>query len=151
MTPKKIIMILALTVVTYAFGRYSAPTKVVTETKVVEVEKKQDNKTTDKGVKRNRKTVTVVVTKPDGSREETTTVTENYEADTKTKDKSVVDSSTSTDSRTETTRPGSRTRISGLAGFSPFASAPPVYGGHVTTSVLGPINMGGCDWFIFRS
>ena len=41
------------------------------------------------------------------------------------------------------TRNTGRTRISALAGFSPFSDPhTPVYGGHVSTQLLGPINVG---------
>jgi hypothetical protein len=125
---------LGIAVLGFAFGRYSAPVKVVEKEKIkiVEVEKKKVNEKKD--------VTTVVVTKPDG----TTTTT--------TRDTSVTDSST--DTSTVATSEKSKTTtykkpnwvVAGLIGadVSNFSlKSKPIYGGSVSRKVLGPISVGG--------
>lgn len=141
---KKVVIASILALVTaYAFGRYSAPTKVVTETKIVEVDKKTDSKSTDKNVKKNKKTTTTVTTHPDGTKEETTVVEENYDADSSTKEKSKDEAKTTSEDKKEVIRSGGITRVSAMFGFNGLSGdLRPGYGLHVTRSLLGPINVG---------
>ncbi len=132
----QIIGIMFLVVVGYGFGRYAQPAKVVTETKVVEVEKK----TTETEAERNRHktTVTHEVTKPDGSQEKTTTTEESTE--TVKKGSSTSDTATETAFRSETTYKDS-INLSLLAGAGSL-SGPIVYGGAATKRIIGPITGG---------
>jgi hypothetical protein len=119
-------------VLAFAGGRFLAPEKVKIETKIVEVEKKTK-------VKDKKKDTTIVeITRPDGTKEKKTVITE----DTKTK----TDQETKTDTSKSVERIGQsgKTHISLLAGgtFSSGLTAPVVFGGHITHSVFGPITIG---------
>lgn len=116
-----------------ALGYYALPTRVITETKIVEVEKKTEVTERDK----HKKTVTKEVVKPDGSKETTTTT----EEDTKTNKKERTSDTTSTEARKEVVYEKGSVNISALAGAS-SVSGPIIYGAAVTKRVLGPFTAG---------
>ena len=114
--------------ISFAAGRYLAPTKIVTKT--VEVEKKQVDTKKDE-----HKVTTVTETdKPDGTKTIVTQTTDNTGTERTSKD--VVKS----DTTTTKTYGGAKTSINALAGLS--SGATPTYGLAVTRSVLGPITVG---------
>lgn len=125
--------------VAFAAGRYGTPERVRTEIKYVEVEKKTEDKTVD--ADKHKETKTTVVTKPDGSKESTTVVTED--SSSKTNDHKTDESSRTKDQTKEIIYAQKRLSISALVGAnSLFPPAPIIYGGHVTYSLFGPINIG---------
>ena len=144
MTPKAKIIVAAVALLTaYAFGRYSAPTKIKTVTQTVEVEKKVDQTQTDAERNRRRETTTTKETHPDGTTTETTHTVEETETHKET-DKSTTDDLTkSTTQEKEITRDSSKVTIAALGGIRVTSlSSPPVYGGQVYRPILGPIGLG---------
>lgn len=130
-TKYKIIIIVAALLTAFAFGRFSAPTKVVTKIQTVEVEKKQENQDAKEHE------VVTIVKKPDGT--STTTITKNE--DTKTQETST--NNTDISEEKTVTKSGSRITVSALAGLSVSSlSSAPVYGLSVSKTILGPIAIG---------
>ncbi len=115
----------------FAFGRWTVPTRTVIETKVVEVEKKQENKDID----REKHKTTVTIERPDGSKETTVTETVGTHINTETS----TDKETASESK-KTTEKAASVTVSGLAGLSDFKT--PVYGASITKPFLGPIAVG---------
>lgn len=124
---KVIIAIVALSAA-FATGRFLTPVKTVINT--VEVEKKTEDSHKEKHKK------TVIIERPDGSKE--TTITDDVESDKKSTD----DKKSSSD--TEITKTSSRLNISALAGGQISFSQPmPIaLGASVTKDILGPISLG---------
>ena len=119
----------------FAFGRFSAPTKVVTETKIVEVEKKSSELDRDK----NKVTFTKMITRPDGTKETETKVVE----ETHTELKKQSDSAKTSDDLKEVTRGTGKLSIAALGALNVRElTSPPVFGVHVQRSILGPITVG---------
>lgn len=137
MTKTKVILVILALVATYAFGRYSAPTKTITEVKVVEVEKKTSD--TEANRNKHKVTETTETTYPDGRKEVKTVVTEDSNTDKKSSTTS--DSSKNSDSKTVVESRAGKITISALAGLT-FPNTTPVYGGHLTADVIGPISTG---------
>lgn len=128
----------------FAFGRFSAPAKVKTETKIVEVEKKTEKTNTDKQT--HKKTEIVTIIKPDGTKETHTVITDN--SDAKSKQSETDNTSITEDKTKEVTYSQSKVTVSALAGFNIFSPSLPDYGLSITKPVLGPITVG---IFGFRS
>lgn len=118
-----------LIVLAFAGGRYLTPTKI--ETKTVEVEHKE----TEAEREKHKDTTTVTTEKPDGTR-----VTETHTVED-TNARRSTDSTTDKQSDTVKTYAGVRTSITALAGLGSL-SGPPIYGGAVSRSILGPVNAG---------
>ena len=142
MTTKAKVGIAAVALLTaFAFGRVSAPVKVKTEVKTVEVEKKTDKVDTQRD--KHQKTVITEVTKPDGTKEKTTTIIQDSSTDQKRTDS---DSIAKTETQTkEVTRGSSPVTVSFLAGANLSTGPGPstlVYGGAITHPVLGPVTIG---------
>lgn len=138
-------VIIAAVVVTTAFavGRFSAPTKIKTETKIVEVEKKTSEKESDNEKKTRKKTVTKEVKHPDGSTESSTETTEETESSKKKRDKNSEESSRTEKETKEVTREGGKIIISAIAAGrlqSPLASL--LYGAVIQKEILGPATAG---------
>ena len=127
----KLLACCLVVVAAFAAGRWAAPEKVRTETKIVEVEKKTSKKD------EHRETTTTDVVKPDGTHTSTTTVVEdNHEGTTSDTSLTEVD-------KKEVTRGTSKVTISALAGIRPFdLTTPPVYGASITKPILGPLAVG---------
>ncbi len=130
-TKTKIIIVSVSLALAFAAGRYSVPTKTVIETKVVEVEKKQENKDID----REKHKTTVTIERPDGSKETTVTETVGTHINTETS----IDKESASSSK-KTTEKAASVTVSGLAGLSDFKT--PVYGASITKPFLGPIAVG---------
>lgn len=124
----------------FSLGRYTVPETVKVVTKTVEVEKKvEDNKSdTDK----HKETITVTKQKPDGTKETTTKTVEDTRK--KTDDKQTDTSEVRVHSDSETVRGASKVSLSFLAGapISLSGAVSPIFGGHVTRTVLGPFSAG---------
>ncbi len=143
-TTQKVIVVIVLTVVSGAIGRFTAPTKVKIETKTVEVIK-EVKVSNEMKVKNKKKTVTTVTdTKPDGSKHETTTVTEGVVSSTNETVNDTKDGSISTTTSKEVTKASGRTNLSLLGGVSRDNSGllSPTYGVGVMRNILGPITIG---------
>lgn len=139
MTTKIKIAISAVSLVTaFAFGRWEAPEKIVTKTVTVEVDKKVQSSDID--TNRHKESKIVEVVKPDGTKETTTTVSEDTNREAKTHETNTA--SKSTQSSKETTNRKTLTTISFLGGISDFGTLTKTYGLGVTKPVLGPITIG---------
>lgn len=116
----KIGIVLTLSALSFAFGRYSVKEKVVTVTKEVIKEKEQD-----------KHRVTVITKKPSG--EETTTITEDTKTQTDTKSLDI----------TKEVDQGKKvmTNISALAGID-FNTKKEAYGLSASREFLGPVTIG---------
>lgn len=136
----KIKLIIGFTslIVAFASGRYLSPTKVVTEIKTVEVEKKETD--TQSNQNKHKETDTREITHPDGTKETDTKTVEDDTDKTNTTEKDKV--SQNTDSTKEVTRSGSRTTLSALGGIKLPGSPEVVYGGMIQKDVLGPVGIG---------
>jgi len=142
-TRNKVIIVVIYTAVVAATGAYLVPTKTKIETKIVEVEKKVDTKAEDAASKTHKVTTIVVVTKPDGEKNSTTTISYDNSKDTKTNSKDVDTDVKQSDTLKEVTRGDSKVTISALGGVDFSRGAPiVVYGASVTKPILGPIACG---------
>lgn len=133
MSPKyKVIIVVVALAGAFAAGRYTLPAKVVTEIKEVVKEVKEKETETNK----HKETKRVIVTNPDGTITDTTTIVEDTKKNTDTT--TVVDKDKSTNS--ETTYPTDKVTIQALGGLN-FPETP-VYGAAVSKPVIGPIVIG---------
>lgn len=134
MNYKLIVGAAILLLASFATGRWLAPTKVVTEIKTVEVEKKVDTTTTQKDEHK----TTVVTEKPDGTKQ--TVITDDTHTGTKSKDTTVV---TDTSDTTKTvTRDSARVTVSALGAINIHDISTPVFGVSITKPILGPLTVG---------
>lgn len=138
----KVIVAAVALVASYGAGRWSAPTKVVTQTVTKEVEKKQEQvrQNTDQD---KHKVVTVKqVIKPDGSQETDTTTTEDittnkqYQNTTQTK----IDESQSTTK--EVTRDTAKVTVMALGVVNVTSPTGIDYGIGISKPILGPLSVG---------
>ena len=136
-TKTKAIIAVAALATAFAFGRYTTPVKIVEVTKTVEVEKKTDEQNASRERRNHKKIVETEITKPDGTKEKTTTITDESETTTERSSKDITESSRESESSKETVRGGGRVVVSVL--YDPFHQA---YGGSVSKEILGPINAG---------
>lgn len=139
MNKKMIISVVVIALVSFAAGRYTAKSKEIKETN-----KKEDiTKNTEKTTNKHKKTKTVVITNPDGSKKEVTIIDENTKSDTNKNENIKKDTSTKT-----TTEYGSKNtlRFGGLAGVNLSQGAQgfsqPIYGGYISRQLLGPVEIG---------
>lgn len=139
----KILTSIAVVLISFAFGRYSAPEKVRIETKIVEVEKKKEVVVGSKD-RNKKKTVTVTeITRPDGTHEKTTVTVEETQTEVKERRKETSGTTTTTDSTNETTYKAAQTHLVVLVGGNVAdLTSGPVYGVAVSRNVLGPITLG---------
>lgn len=138
-TRAKVLVVAAVVLISYAFGRWSAPDHVRIETKTVEIEKK----TTDSDTNRNKhlKTTVTETDSPDGTKTKTTVTT--VDTDTEKKTHSTDDIAKTSDTVKETDK-GAKVTLAALAGasLSLSGSSPLIYGGIIAKPVLGPITLG---------
>lgn len=139
----KIIIVSIALLASYAFGRYSAPTKEKIVTKTVEVEKKSDQTQTDAERNHRRETTTTKETHPDGTTTETTHSVDEAETHKETNKSSTDVITKSATEDKEITRDAAKVTISALAGLKVTdLTSPPVYGAQVYRPILGPIGVG---------
>lgn len=122
-----------IAILSFGAGRYSVPTKVKTETKVVQNKVKDENK---KIAKKKHKTTTIIK-KPDGTK--TTTITEDDASDTE--DRTKVTDNKNSDTSKEVVKSGGSLNISALAARDP-QTGQLTYGAQVIKDIIGPINVG---------
>lgn len=129
----------------FAAGRYTVPTKIVTEIKTVEVEKKTDTSKKDIAKKTKKHTKTVIDIKPSGEKTITTTTDSDTSSDNKSASAS-SESSQKDESSSKTVESNqSKVTISALAGINPFQSVGVnslLYGASLTKPVFGPFTLG---------
>lgn len=137
----KIFLSVVALLTAYGFGRWSAPEKVKTEIKTIEVVKVVKVKDTSSRKEIHKKTVVTEKVYPDGTKETTTTITEDTEA-TKTGSETGT-SETETESSTvkESTKSSQKVTVSGLYGVS-FTGGTPAVGVSLTKPFFGPITPG---------
>lgn len=142
-TKTKVIIATASLATAFAVGRYTVPTKIVTETKVVEVEKKVEVVKETKDKDKRKKTKKVIKIAPNGEKIITEVTVEDTKT-TKSKDSSVTDEkSKASDSKTTQEKSNSPTTISILAGKKITDGLDPIlFGAHVSKPVLGPVSIG---------
>lgn len=119
-------------------GGFLVPRKVVTETKIVEVERKTEEKQQDKNTK--ERTTKTEKKNPDGS-SETTTVTEKDTSVTTDVNRDVTKSST-IDSFSLSERVGGLTTVSVMGSVDVTKPSGYTLGLHVTKPILGPVSIG---------
>lgn len=131
----KVIIACAALLAAYAFGRFSAPEKVKTEIKTVEVEKKAESTDANK----HKETTQTTVTHKDGTTE---TVTKTVE-DTSKKTKETDNLSLTQDKTKEIIYSSNPVNISVLTGSTlSFSSNPIIYGGMISRKIIGPVTIG---------
>lgn len=137
----KLLIALVLLFAAFATGRFTTPTKTVTEIKTVTVTKEVEKKETDWNKVRHKKVIETITIKPDGTKVVTRTVTDDTSSNGGSKETDEKDSTTSTDKRTEVVKSESKTTISGLAGYR-LGSSEFDLGVAATRPILGPITIG---------
>lgn len=125
----------------YAFGRFSAPERVKIETRIVEIEKKTDDKETNASRDKHKTTTTTETTRPDGTKETTTVVTEDSQTNKASAEHSVEEREKESTSLKEVTRSSSKVTIAAMYGI-PITGGLPAYGGMISRPLLGPITGG---------
>lgn len=139
------LLVVVLTGAAFAAGYYFAPEKIKVETKLVEVVKKET--VIEKEIEKNKhtETTTVEITRPDGTKEKTTTTKEDTTTGTTVTSNTNKSSTTTLDETRETSKNGRRYNLSLLAGADVTndpLKAPIIYGGHISTNLIGPISIG---------
>lgn len=130
---KLLIVVVALGA-SFATGRYTVPVKIVTQIKTVTVEKV----VTDTDTSKHQVVTKKEIDKPDGTKEITTVTTD----DTSKKTDSVATNNTQTDEIKTVVKDGKRLNISALAGVDVIAPRGIIFGGHVSTNLVGPLTVG---------
>ena len=134
-TKVKIIIIVSVAIVSFAFGRFTTPTKTVIQTKTVEVEKKTD----DTQVNNNDHKITTITSRPDGT---TVTVIKDDDS-TQTSQKDTDNTASQSDTTKTVTKQSGITSISVLAGVNVTNPGNGMlYGAAVSHTILGPISIG---------
>lgn len=142
-TKTKVLIIVLSLIVSFACGRYLAPTKVVTKTETVEVVKTIDNTKTEAERDKHKTTTTTETTRPDGTKTTTTTATEDTSVHKETSKSDTTESDKTSETSKEVTRSSDKVTISALAGVNLTSLAsPPVYGASASRAILGPIAAG---------
>ncbi len=138
---KSIIAVVSLAIA-FATGRYTVSEKIVT--KIVEVESKTKNTIEDTNKNKNKQTIIVATTKPDGEKTITTTI--NEVANTTNKIDTTSTDNKKTDTEKTVTKGGNTIDVSALFGYNFLSigtTAPQIlYGAHVQTGILGPMTVG---------
>lgn len=137
-TKLKVILSLVALLSAYSVGRWSAPEKIVEKIKTVEVIKEVKVKETDK--ERHKKVTITETTRPDGTVEKTTVITDDRSSSTTSNTN--TDSNTTMESSKEVINSSSRVTIMALAGVNPTAVGVPMYGAYIGKPILGPITLG---------
>lgn len=133
-TKYKVLSGIMICVTVFAFGRYTAPVVIKTET--VEVEKKTESSSSD--LDKHKETTKKEVVNADGSKETTTTTTEDTSHH---KDKKETDSASKSD-KTEIVKAKDSVTISALGAVIISAPTTMYYGLQVSKPMLGPIVVG---------
>ncbi len=135
----KIIIIGGALLTSFAFGRYSAPVKIKTETKEVDTKHEVEDKTANQD--KHKETVITETVKPDGTKEKVTKTIEDTHKQTDSTDTTQTDSS-KTETK-EVTKEGRKVLLTGLIGVNTLRpSLGPIFGAQVQTTVVGPITAG---------
>lgn len=144
MTTKTKVLLSALTIiVSFALGRWATPTKIITKTEIVEVEKKTDNKNTEAERDKHKTTTTTETSRPDGTKTTTTTTTEDSTTHKTASESSTSDSTKTTETSKEVTRSSDKVTISVLGSLKlNDLTSGSSYGGMIYKPILGPIGLG---------
>lgn len=142
-TKTKVFLVSIALLASFAAGRFLAPTKVVTETKIVEVEKKTENSNTTVDKNRRKRTEIHEITHPDGRKEVITIITDETDTKKNTDSSSSSETSKNEETRKEVVRSDSKVSLSALGGIKlNNPSEGVVYGASVSKPVIGPISIG---------
>lgn len=147
-TRTKILICVLVILGAYAFGRWSAPDHIKEVIKTVEVEKKHevDSSKTDK--KDRTKTTIIVTTKPDGTKQSVTTISNDVDTTKTTASNETTVDSKSSESSKEITRASSKVSIELIGAVDITKPLGIDYGINLSKPVLGPITF---DTFIYKS
>lgn len=121
-----------------ALGRYSLPSKVITETKTTEDKAIAEN--TQKDTQKHTKTVTTITKRPDGT-EVTKIITKNDVYTEKHQDLQVHDQKTS-DTRKEVDYDSRRLSLYAITEIGLFPARKPMFGAGFDYRFLGPFSSG---------
>ena len=143
MTPRtKILLLVLAIVVSFASGRWLAPTKVVTKIQTVEVVKTVDNTQMQADRDKHSTTTTTETVKPDGTKTTTTTTTQDSETHKATNQSDISESTKETESSKEVTRSTDKVTIAVLGALKlNDLTAGPAYGAMVYKPILGPFRI----------
>ena len=143
MTLKVKVIIGVIAVVTaYAFGRWSAPEKIVEVTKTVEVERKDSTVQKESDRNRRKETTKTEVTRPDGTVEKTENTVETTDTHSETDKRNTTDTTKNTETLKEVTVGSAKVTIGALGAARFSGSSPVTYGLFVSRPILGPITVG---------
>lgn len=137
---KLALVVIILTLTSFATGRWTAPVHI--EIKTVEVEKKSETQATDVDKDARVETTVTEETKPDGTK---TVITQKVVENNVNKETEVTKTDENVKNSSQITESGSKSKvtISALAGFKPSdLTSGPSYGMSVTRPILGPITLG---------
>lgn len=137
----KVIIVVVALGGAYAAGRWASPTKVITEIKTVEVEKKTDKTVADSKHENHKKIVIVKTEKPDGEKTTTTTMTDDTKVDSSTTNVQIDTANKQTDNKHEEDHPEPKTTVAAMAGVS-TKDASIQYGAQIYRPVFGPFGIG---------
>lgn len=142
-TKLKVTIVIVTVLSSYALGRYTAPVKIQTETKIVEVEKKVQDVKQDVSKDTHKKTTVVVERDPSGASKTTTTIDEDTDYDKKTKSDTINNTSKLSDTKKIVEKEKGHTTIMALSGININSSQKDLaYGLGVNRTILGPIAIG---------
>lgn len=123
-------------------GRWLSPEKVITKTVTVEVDNKSKDTQIDKDKDKHKKTTIVETTDSDGKKTKTTVVTEDTSENTKTNQQQTESSQKSEVDTKEVTSRTQKVTVAAMVGSNIGFPLVPIYGGSVSKSLLGPIQIG---------
>lgn len=138
----KVILTIVAISLTFALGRFTSPTKVKVETKIVEVEKTTKDTNSDTAKNKHKTTTVTEVVHPDGTKETKTTTTEDSNANNKTTIVETSDKASTTDKTKEIVKSSGKLTIAAMGGATLDKAFDPIYGGQISKDLLGPISLG---------
>lgn len=143
-TKQKVGIVVAISVVSFAFGRYSVPNKTFeASSSTTNISAKKDE-SKDQEKKKKKTTKIVKITKPDGTVEQRKTVVEEDKEKSKSQSNSSKDIAKTEDKIKEVVNNKGATNISALFGYNflNFNLQQPTFGAQLTQDIIGPINIG---------
>lgn len=142
-TRNKIIIVTSGMILSFAAGRWLTPVKIKTETKIVTIEKKVEDKKISSTDDKHIKTTITEVHKPDGTQTKTTVTEDTSVAQLKVDDNKQDDVKSTSDTTKTITKESSKLHISALLGVNVLnPSSGLSYGALVSKDIVGPLNIG---------
>lgn len=142
-TKTKVALSVFSIIVSFACGRWLAPTKVVTKTETIEIVKTIDNTKTEAERDKHKTTTTTETTRPDGTKTTTTTATEDSTTHKETSKSDTTESNKTSETSKEVTRSSDKITLAALASFKlNDLTSGLSYGAMVYKPILGPFGLG---------